>query len=351
MCSKPVVFMAELVAAAPELFTAPQRVLSVDRTGCHGVVLLTETLAVKCVKLGFVMVAQAATPPTVIAPPSTRLPEAIPEYLVFCEETLKPAPITPPYNETPAAAPHPSMTRTLLNRMPTPEEAKGALDGYWVQMPWRWQYDGDMERVPRFDHEISRCQLAASARISPAYHGSCVLMHSGNSLYDRVKFPTGIILSQCTWLHPILRRELSKLHHTSPHKDNPTGVIVMSRCDYTLANMTDKQAMQLAPRAQELQSSLDQLHLCSMQHGILHLDLKASNLGVVGGHLQLLDWNVAASNICLSMLPRAKNQELVLKLIHELTQGIVKDAILSKAPHATFGQQEPHGILSRLLAW
>lgn len=48
----------------------------------------------------------------------------------------------------------------------------------------------------------------------------------------------------------------------------------------------------------------------------------------------MLDWNVARSNICLAHLPKAENQELVLKLIHELTYDVVEAALRAKAPGA-----------------
>lgn len=261
--------------------------------------------------------------------------------------------LRPPATEQSAEPAAPlRVSRTLLDRMPTQEEARGALDGYWAELPWRWEYEGDLERVARFDQEVSRQQLAASIGVSPAYHRSCILMHSKGALFDRIKFPTGMVLSAYPWLHTLLKTELSKLHGTSRHKANPVGVMVSRRVDCTLANMTAEQALGLAPRAASLQASLDQLHLNAMHYGLIHLDLKPPNIGLLGGRLVLLDWNVAVSNICLARLPRADNQELVFKLIPELTRGIIKEAILAKAPRPALDKQpELPGLLSSLLRW
>jgi hypothetical protein len=110
------------------LFTTPQRIEAVDMTSCYGVVLLTKTLAIKCVKLGFVLVQAAAATPLPLLPPSPS-DQQVAADLVFCEYTLRPPAATEPSTAAPPAAPI-RVSRTLLDRMPTQEEASGALDGY-----------------------------------------------------------------------------------------------------------------------------------------------------------------------------------------------------------------------------
>ena len=162
----------------PELFNTPQTVVAVDRSGCYGwAVILTETLAIKCIKLGFVIVSRDEQPPAVALPPAGGLlspmsQQAVPADIVFCEETLRAADTV----EQPAAAPAPPppvLKRHMLHRMPTPNDIEGAISGYWIELPARWEYQGELDRAPRFDDEISRSQLAAGIGVSPAYHGSC----------------------------------------------------------------------------------------------------------------------------------------------------------------------------------
>jgi hypothetical protein len=177
-------------------------------------------------------------------------------------------------------------------------------------------------------------------------------MHSKDALFDRLKFPTGMVFSAYPWLHPLLKKELTKLHGTSPHQANPVGVIITRRCDCTLKSMSSERAQALAPEASLLQKELDQLHLGAMQHGTIHLDIKASNIGLLGDRLFLLDWKVAAGNICLARLLRANNQELVLKLIHELTADIIENALTEKVPRSMLNRQpESPGLLSSLFSW
>ena len=133
-----------------ELFDKPQKVLAVDRSGCYGwAVILTETLAIKCIKMGYVVVYRGEQSSAVAAlplPPTgdflSPVSQAVPGDLVFCEETLRaadtveqPAPPRPP--PPPRALP---LTRRLLYRMPTPEDIEGATSGYWIELPARWEY-------------------------------------------------------------------------------------------------------------------------------------------------------------------------------------------------------------------
>ena len=86
------------------------------------------------------------------------------------------------------------------------------------------------------------------------------------------------------------------LHPTSPHINAPVAAILMDRCDFTLGRMSAQQAAAIAPHAEQLQMELDSHHLSSLQHGMLHLDLCANNIGVSqlpssGKYAtKLLDW-------------------------------------------------------------
>ena len=135
------------------------------------------------------------------------------------------------------AAPPPKRITTwrVLASMPAQEDINGAAEAFWVELPSRFEWDGDLSRCIRFHEEVNRTQLAASCGISPAYHGCALVGHSSpRSLYDRIRYPTGIMLS-CPWLHVLIKNELRKLHVTSPHAGSPVGVIVTSRAQCTLS--------------------------------------------------------------------------------------------------------------------
>ena len=241
----------------------PQKLQRVE-AGYYSRVLILDDLAVKLVKLGYVVVKSSK-----IAPP------IVPPELVCCNsETLQPPPLTdvPPL-------PPPPPTRTLLTRMPSPDDVTGAHDGFYVELPWQFTYNDSTElsHMPRYDQELSRLQLAASVGISPAYHGSAIFMHGPQHMYGRIKYATGLMLA-LPWLHGLICRELARLHPSSPHSQAPVAAILMDRCAFTLSNADFNQAAAIAPHAQELQKELDSLHLSSLQHGILHLDLCAKNI-------------------------------------------------------------------------
>ena len=118
--------------------------------------------------------------------------------------------------------------------------------------------------------------------------------------------------------------------------------------------MSPEQALQLKPHKTTLQEALDCLHLAVLQHGLIHLDIKASNIGVCFKEqpwLQLLDWNKAANNISLARLPNSPSEKEICKYIFELTDGIVCKAIESKLHKLRQEQEEIAGPLQRLMNW
>jgi hypothetical protein len=66
------------------------------------------------------------------------------------------------------------------------------------------------------------------------------------------------------------------------------------------------QAKRLSKQAKELSSQLDALHAGALEHGLLHLDLRGSNIGVVMAgdqpRLTLLDWGKCMTNVSTSKL-------------------------------------------------
>ena len=351
------------------LCDGPQKLLGVDKSGNYGQVLLTETLAVKLVHLNFVVLRQRliAPPPEPLleilhvsdetllvppacapAPPHAPLPAATPTHTPIEPSLSAPSVVVLPV-EVPCPAPKKVTTRSVLTNMPTQEDINGAAYGFWVELPWRFEWDGNLPRCVRFDEEVSRTQLAASCGISPSYHGCCLVGHSSPcSLYDRIKYPTGILLS-CLWLHALIKDELRKLHGTSPHTGCPIGVIVTSRAQCTLANMTPEAAGELLPHVAALLASLDSAHLCAMEHGLIHLDLGPANIVLTKGRsLQLVHWGNAKSNVCLSKLPDAPNKSAILRCILLMTEGIVED-IFSKKVVKNREEERPNGFIHRLL--
>ena len=304
-----------------QCYYQPQKLHRVE-AGYYSRVLILDDLAVKLVKLGYIVVKSGES-----APP------AVPPEMVCCNtETLQPPSLT---EVAPPPLPPPPPTRTLLTRMPAPEDVSGAPDGFYVELPWQFTYNDatELSRMPRYNQEVNRLQLAASVGISPAYHGSAIVMHGPQHMYGRIKYATGLMLA-LPWLHSIICRELARLHPTSPYSQAPVAAILMDRCDFTLANMSSDQVVAIAPHAQELQLELDSLHLSSLQHGLLHLDLSATNIGVRqlpnGRYVpKLLDWNKCSDSICLAKFNSvdACTRDRALRMINELTCGLVKDAL------------------------
>ena len=298
----------------------PQKLHRVE-AGYYSRVLILESLCVKLVKLGYIVVK-----------PGKSAPPVVPPELVCCNsETLQPPPLT----DVPPLPPSPPPSRTPLTRMPAPDDVSGAHDGFYVELPWQFTYNDatELSHMPRYDQELSRLQLAASVGISPAYHGSAIFMHGPQQMYGRIKYATGLMLA-LPWLHSIICRELARLHPTSPHSQAPVVAILMDRCDFTLSNMSPDQAAAISPHAQTLQSELDSLHLSSLQHGLLHLDLSATNTGVCqlpnGRYVpKLLDWNKCSDSICLAKFNSvdAGTRDRALRMINDLTCGLVKDAL------------------------
>jgi serine/threonine protein kinase len=167
-------------------------------------------------------------------------------------------------------------------------------------------------------------------------------------MYCRIKYPTGILLS-CPWLHALIKEELRKLHGSSPHVGSPVGVIVSSRAECTLASVTPEAAGQLLPHAAALQASLDAAHLSALEHGLIHMEIKPSNIVVTKGSLQLIDWGNAKSNVCFSKLPEAPNKGAILRCILLMTEGIVQNALSKKLQKEE--QRPTSGLWQRLLSY
>ena len=94
----------------------------------------------------------------VVVNPGESAPLAVPPELVCCnDETLQPPPLT----DVPLALPPPPPTRTLLTRMPSPDDVTGAQDGFYVELPWQFTYNDSTElsHMPRYDQELTRLPL------------------------------------------------------------------------------------------------------------------------------------------------------------------------------------------------
>ena len=216
----------------------------VERSGWYGMVLLTKSFAVKCVKLcnhepGMLQ----GTATTVIAEGCAGAPE-LPG--LNPEETLEP--ITNP----------PAVKASQ-------QQAEETVQGY-ACLPWRVAAV-DSSKGPSWEQEVANYMAAAACGISPAYHGSCIIHHSEKQPYSRLKNCTGFFIN-APWLRNLVCTELRKLHSSSPHTDSPVGCFMMTRVPYTLASYPgDPQGLD----AKDLNMQLQSLHWCAIAHGLVQL--------------------------------------------------------------------------------
>ena len=283
------------------MFHPAEGLEGIDRSGWYGMVLLTKTFAVKCVKLCNEALPMEGTA-TVIAEGGAA-PAELP--VLNPEETLEPV-------TYPVAAPA-VKAKTIQH-----EQEQG---GYTC-LPWRVEAV-DSSRGPSWDGEVDNYRAAAACGISPAFHGSCIIHHGEQQLYGRLKNCTGLFLN-APWLRNLVCTQLRKLHGSSPPTENSVGCLVMTRVPHTLASYSGD------PReldAKELNRQLQGLHWCAIAHGLVHADYKPSNLGLTEQQqLRLLDWGGSTSSVCFEKLPKAAG-DAVLLCLQQLTNGVIDEAI------------------------
>jgi hypothetical protein len=298
------------------LFHRAEVLEGVDKSGWFGMVLLTKSFVVKCVKLCNEPLPMEGTA-TVIAEGA-----GAPELPVLnSEETLEPV-----------TASAPAVKAASI------QQGQEAVQGYTC-LPWRVEAV-DSSKGPSWDNEVSNYRAAAACGVSPAFHGSCIIHHGDKQLYARLKNCTGLFLN-APWLHNLVCTELRrKLHGSSPHTESPVGCLVMSRVPYTLASYHgDPQGLD----AKDLNGQLQGLHWCAIAHGLVHADFRPANLGLTQQQqLRLLDWGGSTSSVCLEKLPKAA-ADAVLLCLQQLTKGVIEDAIakLGHKRHASADDEKP----------
>ena len=325
----------------------PERVELVDKAGLHGVVLLTKNLAVKLVKLAFLITKKVPVPLSVATVVQTGMSEP-PTAILFTDEPLGVRGETPdhvPGPTTPAAVPLEVQYRseTKLVYYPTHADIEGACTGEWLELPWEAaDYSIPLRSMPKFCEELNSTKLAASIGVSPAFHGACIVFDAGK----RFRYCNGLLLS-CAWLHDTIRQ------HLDARSSNPVGIIVTRRCELTLgrSQLNPERARRLLGSAKILQKQLDSCFSVALMHGLLHLDIHANNIGLsrdINGQLvvQLIDWNHASNQICLSRLPQARHPEMIVKCIMQLTEGVVEDALVT-----AMRPQIMYDSSARILTW
>jgi hypothetical protein len=289
----------------------------IDKSGWYGMVLLTRSFAVKCVKMCNEPISMEGTA-TVIAEGGAA-PAELP--VLNSEETLEPV------TTDPVAAP--AVKGNLIQQE--------SVQGYSC-LPWR--VEAVDSRGPSWDNELSNYMAADACGISPAFHGSCIIHHGEKQLYGRLKNCTGLFLN-APWLRNLICTQLRNLHGSSPHTHNPVGCLLMTRVPYTLASYDgDPRGLD----ANELEKQLQGLHWCAIAHGLVHADYRPSNLGLTEQHhIKLLDWGGSTSSVCFEKLPKAA-ADAVLLCLQQLTQGVIDEAIAKlghKARRAT-ADKEPN---------
>ena len=281
------------------MFHPAEALEGVDKSGWYGMVLLTRSFAVKCVKLCNTPLSVEGTATTVIAEGASA-----PELPVLnSEETLEPV-----------TAPAPAVKAKAIQQ----EQQE---QGYSC-LPWRFEAV-DSRGGPSWENELANYMAAAACRISPAFHGSCIVHHGEQQLYGRLKNCNGLLIN-APWLRKLVCQALRKLHASSPHAESPVGCLIMTRVPHTLANYDgDPQGLD----AKELDRQLQGLHWCAIAHGLVHADYRPSNLGLTEQHqLTLLDWGGSTSSVCFEKLPKAA-ADAVLLCLQQLTQGVLDEAI------------------------
>ena len=284
------------------MFHPAKALEGVDKSGWSGMVLLTKSFAVKCVKLCNEPISMEGTA-TVIAE-GTGAPAELP--VLNPEETLEPV-------TDPVAALAVKANKTIQQQQE---------QGGYTCLPWRVEAV-DSSRGPRWDGEVDNYIAAAACGISPAFHGSCIVHHGEQQLYGRLKHCTGLFIN-APWLRNLVCTELRKLHASSPHTENPVGCLIMTRVPHTLASYDGD------PRGldgKDLNRQLQGLHWRAIAHGLVHADYRPANIGLTQQHnLQLLDWGGSTSSVCFEKLPKAA-ADAVLLCLQQLTQGVIEEAI------------------------
>ena len=172
------------------MFHPAEALEGIDKSGWYGMVLLTKSFAIKCVKLCNEPISVEGTA-TVIAE-GAGAPAELP--VLNSEETLQP--VTDPGTAPPA-----------VNEA-SQRQQEQAVQGYTC-LPWR--VEAVDSRGPSWENEVSNYMAAAACGISPAYHGSCIVHHGEQQLYSRLKNCTGLFLN-APWLRNLVCTELRKLH-------------------------------------------------------------------------------------------------------------------------------------------
>ena len=282
------------------MFHAAEALEGVDKSGWYGMVLLTRSFAVKCVKLCNEPISMEGTVTAELGGCTA------PELPVLSrDETLEPV-TAPVAADTKAASTH--------------KQSEEAVQGYTC-LPWR--VEAVNNRGPSWEHEVANYITAAACGISPPYHGSCIIHHGEKQMYGRLKNCTGMLLN-APWLRNLICMSLRKLHSSSPHTESPVGCLIMTRVPYTMASYPgDPHELD----ATDLERQLQALHWCAVAHGLVHADFRPANLGLTHQHqLKLLDLGGSTSSVCFEKLPKAA-ADAVLLCLQQLTQGIVDEAI------------------------
>lgn len=331
------------------MFDRAESVVSIEDT-TYAKLILTQTLSIRLIKLCFVIGMQeemtAPHAPEHVSTTATK--STTPAYasvkekgMVFVDLDVGahalPTTVEVDTAEKAVPAPQPSSAQNthvkyigrVLHRMPcqadlTPSSNSTQItSGCYVEMPWT--YTTYLPNQPKFDDDLSATRLAAAIGISPQMHGACIVTHHNGSMYSHLKYATGLLTS-CAWLRELIADTCCRLHSGTVHKLCPVGCIITDRADHRLGNMTTEQAQTLSAHVTALETQLTSLHWRAVQHGLLLIDLRSNDVGVLNGRLVVLDWSRVIT-FSLSKLCQQKGGALLLPLIKDMHDGLIRSAI------------------------
>lgn len=327
----------------------PQQVRAIADAS-YGKVILTDSLAIKCVKLWYVMSVVTQVPQPVAAAATVTVQPAQGSWgqtdgagLIQLDDRLDTV-VAPGFaNSVTAQTQAPTtlvvptpvykQSRVVLKRMPTPadrapREGSHVTSGSWRELPWK--LDTCVGDLPEYEVDIDATRMASSMGIGPAYRGSCLVTHARGRLYNSIEYSTGLFTS-CAWLRALVVNTLTKLHSTSPHTTCVVGVIVTDRVQFTLANMSKDQARETSKRYPALQKELSALLWEAATHGYIHMDVDQPHcIGISSsGRVFIVDWS-KAQRVVLSKLMAKPGGPEVAKFICLLPEDVLARSIESK---------------------